>query len=359
MELAGIDGAAAKWDKAVEIAVRAEELGYDSIWVYDHFHNVPRPAHEAVFECWTTMAAISQRTSTDPPRPDGRLQRLPQPGAAGQDHVDDRRHQRRPARLGHRRRLVRERVPRLRLRRSRSRRTASGCCARRVEIVRSHVDASRRRRTTGEYYELVARQLRSEAAAAAAPADLDRRRRRAADAARRRPPRRLLATSAASPTSGRASATILQGPLRRRRSRRGRRSARRGRRRCSSARPRPRSPPPARAACGASRSTTWRADNLVGTPEQVAREDPARTSTSAAPASSRGAPTTPSTETLELLRHRGDARTSAEEARSVSERPSVGRSGSVRWPSRSILGAFADDGRRRTRPRPRRSWPNG
>jgi F420-dependent oxidoreductase-like protein len=62
MELSGIDGAAAKWDKAVEIAVLAEDLGYDSIWVYDHFHNVPRPAHEAVFECWTTMAAISQRT---------------------------------------------------------------------------------------------------------------------------------------------------------------------------------------------------------------------------------------------------------------------------------------------------------
>ena len=63
MELSGIDGAAEKWNKAVEIAVLAEELGYDSIWVYDHFHNVPRPAHEAVFECWTTMAAISQRTS--------------------------------------------------------------------------------------------------------------------------------------------------------------------------------------------------------------------------------------------------------------------------------------------------------
>jgi F420-dependent oxidoreductase-like protein len=62
MELASIDGAAAKWAKAVEIAVLAEELGYDSIWVYDHFHNVPRPAHEAVFECWTTVAAVSQRT---------------------------------------------------------------------------------------------------------------------------------------------------------------------------------------------------------------------------------------------------------------------------------------------------------
>jgi F420-dependent oxidoreductase-like protein len=48
----------------VEVAQRAEQLGYDSIWVYDHFHNVPRPAHEAVFECWTTMAAISQLTST-------------------------------------------------------------------------------------------------------------------------------------------------------------------------------------------------------------------------------------------------------------------------------------------------------
>ncbi|HNJ97565.1 MAG TPA: TIGR03560 family F420-dependent LLM class oxidoreductase [Ilumatobacteraceae bacterium] len=63
MELVGIEGAAAKWQKAVDIAVRAEELGYDSVWVYDHFHNVPKAAHEAVFEAWTTVAAISQRTS--------------------------------------------------------------------------------------------------------------------------------------------------------------------------------------------------------------------------------------------------------------------------------------------------------
>ena len=63
MELSSIDGAEAKWATAVDIAQKAEALGYDSIWVYDHVHNVPRPAHEAVFECWTTMAAISQRTS--------------------------------------------------------------------------------------------------------------------------------------------------------------------------------------------------------------------------------------------------------------------------------------------------------
>jgi F420-dependent oxidoreductase-like protein len=62
-ELVSVDGAEAKWAKAVEVAELAEALGYDSIWVYDHFHNVPRPDHEAVFECWTTLAALSQRTS--------------------------------------------------------------------------------------------------------------------------------------------------------------------------------------------------------------------------------------------------------------------------------------------------------
>lgn len=63
MELASIDGAENKWQTALEIAELIEDLGYDSIWLYDHFHNVPRPAHEAVFECWTTVAALSQATS--------------------------------------------------------------------------------------------------------------------------------------------------------------------------------------------------------------------------------------------------------------------------------------------------------
>ena len=63
MELASIEDPQAKWAKAVEVAVLAEELGLDSLWTYDHFHNVPVPAHETMFECWTTLAAISQRTS--------------------------------------------------------------------------------------------------------------------------------------------------------------------------------------------------------------------------------------------------------------------------------------------------------
>jgi len=63
MELAGIPDPEQKWAVTVEVAELADELGYDSIWVYDHFHNVPVPAHETMFECWTTLAALSQRTS--------------------------------------------------------------------------------------------------------------------------------------------------------------------------------------------------------------------------------------------------------------------------------------------------------
>ncbi len=62
-ELRSIDGAAAQWAKCRETALLAEELGFDSVWVYDHFRNVPRPSTEAVFECWTTMAALAEATS--------------------------------------------------------------------------------------------------------------------------------------------------------------------------------------------------------------------------------------------------------------------------------------------------------
>ncbi len=62
-ELVEVEGAEAKWAQTLHIARLADELGYDSIWVYDHFHNLPVPAQEAVFECWTTLAALSQVTS--------------------------------------------------------------------------------------------------------------------------------------------------------------------------------------------------------------------------------------------------------------------------------------------------------
>jgi F420-dependent oxidoreductase-like protein len=63
MELSSIEDPQDKWARSLEVATRAEELGFDSLWVYDHFHNVPVPAHETMFEAWTTLAAVSQRTS--------------------------------------------------------------------------------------------------------------------------------------------------------------------------------------------------------------------------------------------------------------------------------------------------------
>ncbi|HEX8733131.1 MAG TPA: LLM class F420-dependent oxidoreductase, partial [Ktedonobacterales bacterium] len=35
---------------------------YDSIWIYDHFHTIPTPEPESVFEAWTATAALSRDT---------------------------------------------------------------------------------------------------------------------------------------------------------------------------------------------------------------------------------------------------------------------------------------------------------
>src|SRR5581483_2162035 len=62
LELREIANPHTKWLATVAAARRAEELGYDSVWIYDHLHNVPVPSHETVFESWTTVAALTQHT---------------------------------------------------------------------------------------------------------------------------------------------------------------------------------------------------------------------------------------------------------------------------------------------------------
>lgn len=63
LDLVSVRGAAQKWARLVERARELEALGYDSLWVYDHFHTYPRTLVEATFECWTLMAALSQLTT--------------------------------------------------------------------------------------------------------------------------------------------------------------------------------------------------------------------------------------------------------------------------------------------------------
>jgi F420-dependent oxidoreductase-like protein len=62
LEYAGWSAADA-WARTVELTQRAEQLGYDHLWVYDHVETVPRREPTHVFEAFTTLAALSQRTS--------------------------------------------------------------------------------------------------------------------------------------------------------------------------------------------------------------------------------------------------------------------------------------------------------
>ena len=53
-----------QWYTILSAATNIEKLGYESIWVYDHFHTVPKPTQDPTYECWTLMSALSQKTST-------------------------------------------------------------------------------------------------------------------------------------------------------------------------------------------------------------------------------------------------------------------------------------------------------
>lgn len=45
-----------------KMSKQAETLNYDSIWLYDHFHTVPRVELVSMFECWTTLSALAMET---------------------------------------------------------------------------------------------------------------------------------------------------------------------------------------------------------------------------------------------------------------------------------------------------------
>ena len=61
-EYNGWDPAVA-WARTLELARDAEALGFESEWVFDHFHTVPDPIDEITFESFTTLTAIAGVTS--------------------------------------------------------------------------------------------------------------------------------------------------------------------------------------------------------------------------------------------------------------------------------------------------------
>ncbi len=63
MDLAEIDDPVEQWEAMTRVGQAAEEAGYDSIWVFDHFHTVPTPEIETTFEAWTVTAGMARDTS--------------------------------------------------------------------------------------------------------------------------------------------------------------------------------------------------------------------------------------------------------------------------------------------------------
>ncbi|WP_129670491.1 LLM class F420-dependent oxidoreductase [Candidatus Chloroploca sp. Khr17] len=52
-----------KYEAMTQVARVVDGMpAYDSIWIYDHFHTVPRIEQEAVFEAWTITAALARDT---------------------------------------------------------------------------------------------------------------------------------------------------------------------------------------------------------------------------------------------------------------------------------------------------------
>jgi F420-dependent oxidoreductase-like protein len=63
LDLVGIDRQE-QWPTMLGVARTLEASGFESAWVFDHFHTVPVPTQESSYEAWTLMAALAATTDT-------------------------------------------------------------------------------------------------------------------------------------------------------------------------------------------------------------------------------------------------------------------------------------------------------
>jgi F420-dependent oxidoreductase-like protein len=50
------------WARTVAVAQRAERIGAESVWLFDHLHTTPRPTDELTFESFTSLSALAALT---------------------------------------------------------------------------------------------------------------------------------------------------------------------------------------------------------------------------------------------------------------------------------------------------------
>jgi F420-dependent oxidoreductase-like protein len=64
MDLVEIEDPIEQYETMSRVAQTAERLGFESIWLFDHFHTYFKPVLETTFECWTSTAALARDTKT-------------------------------------------------------------------------------------------------------------------------------------------------------------------------------------------------------------------------------------------------------------------------------------------------------
>lgn len=64
MDLVGIEDPVQQYEAMTRAALAAEDAGFDSIWVYDHFHTIPEPTDETTFEAWAITAGLVRDTQS-------------------------------------------------------------------------------------------------------------------------------------------------------------------------------------------------------------------------------------------------------------------------------------------------------
>ena len=62
MDLVGINDPVEAYETMTRVAQTADETGFTSVWLVDHFHTIPRPSQEVTFESWTSTAALARDT---------------------------------------------------------------------------------------------------------------------------------------------------------------------------------------------------------------------------------------------------------------------------------------------------------
>jgi F420-dependent oxidoreductase-like protein len=55
--------AASAWARTVQVARQADALGFESIWLFDHFQTFPEATDEITFESFTSLAQLAAHTS--------------------------------------------------------------------------------------------------------------------------------------------------------------------------------------------------------------------------------------------------------------------------------------------------------